>query len=415
MYLLLLSDIYSIMPPKKPISRTIEPFIEHDLEQKMVLLAGPRQCGKTTVARGLLSKHKGTLYNWDIERDRKIILKQSFNQESDFWIFDELHKFRRWKNWLKGVFDQYHEEKRILVTGSARLNVFKKGGDSLQGRYFFHRLYPFTVAEISGLKPANSFKEWEQFLANPLDARKGASEVVSSLLELGGFPEPFLGASQRIANRWRITYGQRLIEEDLRQLHDVREIDRIELLYDRLPEIVTSSITMKRLAFDLEVAFESVKAWIGMFENLYCCFRIPPFGLPRIQAVKKQQKMFLWDWAKIEEPGPKLENFVGLHLLRFINWAEDVWGEKLELRYFRDVQGHEVDFLIMRKREPFIAIEVKNTQQEIDRGLSYFLSKTRVPHAFQLHLKGSSENQMKTSSGAKVWQVSIGRFLSGLI
>jgi predicted AAA+ superfamily ATPase len=185
-------------------------------------------------------------------------------------------------------------------------------------------------------------------------------------------------------------------------------------LYDRLPEIVSSSVTIKRLAFDLEVAFESVKSWFLMFENLYACFRVAPYGLPKIHAVKKQQKLFLWDWARVEEPGPRLENMVALHLLRLVHWAEDVWGERLELRYYRDQQGHEVDFLLMHKRAPLAAIEVKSSQQEIDRGLTYFLSKVRVPFAFQIHLKGKDERLIKTKDGAKVWVMPASRLLNGL-
>jgi len=401
-------------------TRSISEIIAEDLKTKMVLLAGPRQCGKTTLAKKILTSLPGQILNWDIDQDRLRILKKEFEYNQDLWVFDELHKYRRWKNWLKGLYDQFQHEKKILVTGSAKLNVFKKSRDSLQGRYFFHRLHPFTVAELIENRKLSNFSAFEQFLKSPLDHKKPPKDLVTSLLKFSGFPEPFLYGSEQRASRWRYNYGQRLIQEDLRQLHDIRQVDRIELLYDRLPEVATSSITMKRLAFDLEVSFESIKSWIEMFDSLYSCFRIAPYGLAKIQAVKKQQKIFLWDWARIDIPGARLESFVALHLLRLIHWAEDVWGEKMELRYYRDQQQHEVDFLIMRKRQPLLAIEVKSSEEETDRGISYLAERVKIPYLFQLYLKGKGErgkgeNLAKTKSGHKIWKIEVGRFLAGLV
>ena len=405
--------------------RAISGVIKEDLEEKMVLLAGPRQCGKTTLANQFIKQEKGKSYNWDIDRDRKDILKKNFDHSVSLWVFDEIHKYRRWKNWLKGVYDEYNKEKNILVTGSARLNIFKKGGDSLQGRYYSHRLHPFTIAELSNQKKIATFEDFEKSLESPLDWKLPEKNLIQTLLKLSGFPEPFLKGSEQSAKRWRLSYGQRLVSEDLRQLYDVKEIERIELLYDRLPEVVTSSLTIKKLAFDLEVAFETAKSWIEIFENLYSCFRIPPFGLPKIEAIKKQQKVFLWDWSRIDSSGPILENLVGLHLLRLVHWAEDVWGEKLELRYYRDQQQREVDFLILRKREPFMAVEVKNSQTEIDNGISYLSRKVKIPHIFQIHLKSQREYQGKIDAGiisnihknggSKIWMMSVERFLNGLV
>jgi predicted AAA+ superfamily ATPase len=408
------------MPNIHSTIRKIEPVIKTDLQKKMVLLAGPRQCGKSTVARKILTVFKGSLYNWDIERDRKRIIKSDLNQQDSLWVLDELHKYRRWKNWLKGLYDEFGLERKILVTGSARLNVFKKGGDSMQGRYYFHRLHPFTVAELTHSSSIDKFTQLLERLKSPMDYPKAPSKLIEQILLLGGFPEPFLSGSEQEAGRWRISYGERLIEEDLRQLHQVRELDRIELLYDRLPEVVTSTITMKRLASDLEVAFESIKSWLIIFENLYTCFRISPYGLNRVQAVKKQQKMYLWDWSRLEDPGARLENLVALHLLRLIHWVQDVLGVKLELKYYRDMQGHEVDFLIMKNKEILAAIEVKSSEQELDSGLAYLCNKVRIPHIFQIHLKGKREYLASFPSSMKdykpkVWFLSVERFLNMLV
>ena len=391
--------------------RRISQQIKTDLAQKMVLLSGPRQCGKTTLAEGLLSK-EGIYYSWDSSKDRKAIQNSQLDETKKLWVFDELHKYRKWRNWLKGVFDLHRKDHQILVTGSAKLNVYSRGGDSLQGRYFPHRLHPFTLSEILGTRTQDYFSS----IVSPerQTDEQAATQVLNQLLLLGGFPEPFLSGSAQAAGRWRLGYGQRLIEEEVRTLEMVQQIDSLELLFDRLGEVVGNLLSINRLRLDMEIAHQTVAKWIQIFDRLYVSFQIPPWGPPRIRAVKKEQKLYLWDWARVDLAGARLENLVALHLLRLTHWLEDVVGEEIELRYFKDIDGHEVDFILLRKRQPWIAIEVKSSEQVLDRNLEYLLERVHIPYAFQLHLKGEKDYRVKDIGKSRVRVMPLVRFLQNL-
>lgn len=329
-------------------ARRISQLIEQDLQNKMVLLSGPRQCGKTTLSEGLISKAESAeYYNWDLANHRKKIIELNLEESKKLWIFDEIHKYRKWRNWLKGVFDLHRHNHQILVPGSAKLQVYSRGGDSLQGRYFPHRLHPFTLSEALEIPTQEDYTE---SIINIQQGATHADEVLTDLLRLGGFPEPFLSGSDRQASRWRSAYGQRLVEEDVRTLEQVQQVEALELLYDRLGEVVGNLLSINKIRLDLEVAHQTVMKWVEIFERLFVCFRIPPWGPPRIRALKKEQKLYLWDWPRVDLPGSATENLVAFHLLRFVHWVEDVYGEKMDLRYFKDVDGHEVDFILMRKR-----------------------------------------------------------------
>lgn len=393
------------------IKRRITQQIAVDVQQKMVLLSGPRQCGKTTLTETLLGE-TGRYYSWDIARDRRSIQNSELDEIKNLWVFDELHKFRKWRNWLKGIFDLHRHNHQIIVTGSAKLNVYSRGGDSLQGRYFPHRLHPFTLSEILELDSRNYLTS----IINPesLCNDHEAQQCLARLLLLSGFPEPYLSDSVKMAGRWRIGYGQRLIEEDVRKLEVVHQIESLELLYDRLGEVVGNLLSINRLRQDLEVSHQTVSNWIKIFDRLYVAFQIPPWGPPRIRAVKKEQKLYLWDWARVDLPGSRLENLVALHLLRFIHWVEDVEGEVLELRYFKDVDGHEVDFIILRKKAPWIAIEVKSSEQKLDSNIKYLLERINIPYVFQLHLKGDADYRIKDIQKSKIRVMPLSRFLQNI-
>lgn len=386
--------------------------IEEDLDaRKMVFLAGPRQCGKTTVAQQLLAERGGSYFNSDVAEHRQALRRGELPAESTLWVFDELHKQKQWRGWLKGVFDLHGREHQILVTGSGRLDLYRRGGDSLQGRYFLHRLHPLTLSEVlgtSGPRTPDAVLE----LATPPPA--AAHETLEQMMKLGGFPEPLLGGSERRAARWRLAYGSRLIREDVRDLEAIRDLERLELLFDRLPELVGSPLSINALREDLEVSFDTVKSWLGALERLYGAFRIAPIGPPRIRAVRKEQKLYLWDWSRVPAEGPRLENLVVSHLLRLVDWLADVHGEKAELRYFRDVNGREVDAIVLRGGKPWFAVEVKLTAQELDPGLRYLLERYRVPRAFQVSLRGGVERRLADVNGARVELVSAARLLAAL-
>ena len=270
--------------------RYLTPFIKEDLKQKMVLLYGPRQVGKTTLSLSFLKKGKEShpaYFNWDYRSDRKKILSEEFPPHEKTLIFDEIHKYSRWRNFLKGLYDKKKHERKFLITGSGNLKHYNRGGDSLQGRYYSYRLHPFSLRELN-LRPTK--------------------EDLNTLLNLNGFPEPLFSSSKKTLSRWRNERISQLIKEDIRDLERVRELDLMEILVDSLPQKVGSPLSIKSLKEDLEIAHETVERWICILENLFVCFRILPFGANKIRAVKKERKLYLYDWSLIDNPGLRFEN-----------------------------------------------------------------------------------------------------------
>lgn len=395
-------------------SRRIESVILNDLQKKMVMIAGPRQCGKTTLAKTIAKKSKcpWSYYNWDIDTDKRLIMKGALAADSRLWVLDELHKFRKWRNWLKGQFDQHHPSHEFLITGSAKLETYSRGGDSLQGRYFLHRLHPFTLAEL--IHPKKIFS-WQQALQCTQKIPATTQKTLQELLTLGGFPEPYFAQSEREAARWRLAYGTRIVRDEIRSLEQVQDLDGMELLFDRLPATVGSVLSINSLREDLQVAFETVRNWLGIFERLYTVMRVAPYGPPKIKAVKKEQKLYFWDWRRTENEAARLENLVAIHLLRFVHWQEDVGGEKWQLRYFRDKQKHEVDFILLRQNSPVCAVEVKTQDQSLDPNLKYLLERVKIPYAFQISLHGNTDWQPPSINGCQIRIMPASKFLGQLV
>jgi len=340
--------------------RYLEPHVLQDLEQKMVFVSGPRQVGKTTLARHLPGAKAGYL-NWDVAEHRERILAREL-PPGLFWVFDEIHKYRGWRNYLKGLFDNRRKGQRILVTGSARLDVYRFSGDSLQGRYHMLRLHPLSAAELGITKQA----DFEQ------------------LLELGGFPEPFLGGSAVDARRRSREYRNLLIREEVMSLEQVQDLGNLELLILRLPDLVGSPLSINALREDLRVSHKTVDNWIQILERLYAVFRIMPFGPPAVRAIKKAQKHYHFDWTLVKDPGAKFENLVASHLLKWIHYQQDTQGLDVELRYFRTRDGREVDFVVTEDREPRLAVECKLSDTNPGRGLRYLRDKFPDCDAWQV-------------------------------
>jgi predicted AAA+ superfamily ATPase len=350
--------------------------VARDLERKMVFLAGPRQVGKTTLARSLPSAARGYL-NWDVPADRDRILRRELPR-APLWIFDEVHKYRAWRGFLKGLYDEKPRRQRILVTGSARLDLYRYGGESLQGRYHLLRLHPLSLAELS----------------TPTRA------TLRQLLALGGFPEPFFGGSEREARRWSREYRQRLVREEVTSLERVGDLGRLELMMLRLPELVGSPLSLNNLREDLEVSHKTASAWLGVLERLYAVFRVPPFGAPRLRAVRKEQKHYHLDWSLVPRDAARFENLVGAHLLKWVHWQQDVEGRDVELRYFRDRDGREVDFVVEERRRPVLLVECKWGDAEVDRGLRYLHARFPDAPAWQVHATGRKD--FMTPDGIRV-------------
>ncbi len=352
----------------KALPRYLRAPVEDDLRRKMVFLGGPRQVGKTTLALSLLGasgkRHPGYL-SWDDPRVRPDLLRGRLPGSQKLLVLDEIHKYPRWRDLVKGFFDTEGDRIAFLITGSARLDHYRKGGDSLQGRYHHYRLHPFSLGELG-----------PDLSANDLEA----------LMRFGGFPEPLLAGDTRVWRRWQRERVSRVVYEDLRDLERVREVALVELLVEALPERVGSPLSIRSLSEDLQVAHETVARWLGILENLYVCFRIPPFGAPRIRAVKKESKLYLWDWSQTPEPGPRFENLVACHLLKYCHHLEDTQGYRMELRFVRDTDRREVDFVVIRNVEPLFAVECKSGEQSPSRAIPYFRQRTPIARFYQVHL-----------------------------
>ncbi len=367
--------------------RYLVPQIEGDLDRKMVFVAGPRQVGKTTLARSLPGADGGYL-NWDVPEHRERILRREL-PVSSLWIFDEIHKYRLWLNFLKGLYDARSTEQRILVTGSARLDLYRYPGDSLQGRYHLLHLHPLSAAEL-GI---------------------ASRDELQQLLMLGGFPEPFFGGSEVEARRWSREYRNLLIREELVSLERVQDLGRLELLMIRLPDLVGSPLSINALREDLQVSHKTVASWIQILERLFALFRLPPFGAPAIRAVKKEQKHYHFDWTLVPEAGPRFENLVASHLLKWVQYQQDTQGRDWELRYFRDVDGREVDFVVTERRKPLWLVECKWADAEVDRSLRYL--KTRFPECQAWQISATGEKDYVTPEGIRVCPAA--GFLNGLV
>ncbi|MBS0619602.1 MAG: ATP-binding protein [Spirochaetes bacterium] len=334
---------------------------------KMVFLGGPRQVGKTTLSNQIAQKFNNPLYlNFDHPEDRSRIMKRDWKKSNDLIIFDELHKWRPWKSWLKGIYDKEGKDHRMLVTGSARLDVYRRGGDSMQGRYHYWRLHPFTMGEIVAMTEGNR------------------AEIFERLFARGGFPEPYLAPSERALKRWQRERLERVIREDIFALESIRNLNSMFYLYDLLIERVGSPISLRALAEDLGVSPITVGHWIRVLEAMYAIFIITPYHKKLSRAVRKEYKVYFFDWSLIKDPGLRWENMLAAHLLQRCHFLQDSEGERCELNFLRDRDGHEVDFLLTQNGKPTQIIEAKLSETQLSPGLRYFAQKLKIESARQV-------------------------------
>ena len=385
--------------------RYLAKIVKDDLADKMVFVGGPRQVGKTTFATHLFPKNNYAYLNWDNQSHRNQIIKSQFPEDKALIIFDELHKYRLWKSWLKGEYDVHHEQHQFLVTGSARLDLYRKGGDALQGRYYHFRLHPFSLSEIDNKHPALSIMHALSF-SEPL-----AQETLETLDRFGGFPEPFLGQSERTHRRWATLRIDRLFREDIRDTETIRDLSKMQRLQQALPNKIGSLLSMNALREDLEVSHRTVAHWMDVIESFYYAYRIYPFcNKNSLQALKKEPKLYLWDWSDVKDEGARFENMVGSHLLKTVHYLQDTDGYRTELFFIRDAQKREVDFLVTVDQKPWFAVEVKLSDTHIARNLLYFKAQHSIPFAYQV-VKQSGIDY--TKEGIRV--ISANKFLTGLV
>jgi predicted AAA+ superfamily ATPase len=367
--------------------RYVTPWLAKDLKKKMVLLAGPRQAGKTTLARSLASG-RGVYLNWDVRPDQKIIRASSWPKDADLVVLDELHKYPKWKNYLKGLADEFQNRPPLLITGSARLETFRHQGDALTGRYYSYRLHPIDVAES------------KLFLKH-----ESAETRLSRLMETGGFPEAFLNPED--AERLRNDRFDLVVQEDLRDLSKINSLHGIKVLIELLRERVGGTLNYANLSEDLGVSAVTVKSWMQLLERLYVLFLVPPYSSGLARSLRREPKFYFYDCAAAvadEAGGARLENLVACALLKYCHFQRDVFGKNLELGYFRDREKREVDFVVTLNRRVLWCLEVKTSDDCLSLPLRYLHQRLRPKQSLQLvrHLSRPQEIEgIKISSLAE--------------
>lgn len=386
--------------------RYLTTSIFEDLREKMVFVGGPRQVGKTTLCRHFVAGlfRECAYFSWDNRTDRKDILASRWPAAAELLLFDEIHKYRSWKNLLKGEFDKLGSRYKFLVTGSAKLDLSRRGGDSLQGRYHYYRLHPFSVAETEKVAhPAQPFKELvfeERFFRESLE----------TLFAYGGFPEPFIKQNQRQLRRWHNEKIERLFREDIQDLQVIRDLGNMKLLSDMLPDRAGSLLSLNALREDLEVSHRAAAHWLDVLESFYYHFRIYPFSGKKIRSLKKEPKLYLWDWSEVVAEPARFENLIASHLLKFVHFLTDHDGYKAELHFLRDVNKREVDFLVTIDRKAWFSVEVKLAEERLSPNILYFKERLNIPWAYQVVMKDSVD---KLERGVRI--LSASKFLTGLI
>lgn len=378
--------------------------------RQMIMISGPRQVGKTTLAKILLKNlaEGENYFNWDIASQR-VELQQQWISKNPFpdqkqVVLDEIHKYKKWKSRLKGLFDQLEKKCKIIITGSAHLDVYRKGQDSLMGRYFLYHLYPLTVGEI--LQRSFSFKEFKSF---PLEPK--SQKILEQLLRFTGFPEPYFKKDELFYRQWTINRMERIIKEDLRDLENPKLLGDIERLILLLPERIGAPLSINNLREALDVHFNSVRLWLEWLERLYFSFRILPYAFSLSRALKKESKLYLWDWGSIENEGARFENLMAVHLKKMVDFYNDTGFCLAKLYYIRNREGQEVDFLVVKNNKPFLLIETKLSDLKPSKALHYFGSRLKAEYLFQVILKPDYLKKVDVS-GSLVQIVSANRFLA---
>jgi hypothetical protein len=347
---------------------------------KMALVSGPRQCGKTTLAKMLMATRKVVRYcNWDQVEFRRewamspsAIMPPTGSGQRPLVVLDEIHKDRRWKSRVKGIFDTQTAPCDILVTGSARLNVYMKGSDSLLGRYFGFRLHPFSIREMAGPDVLEPDEALEALFSRSRRPTTSAKDCLESLMAYGPFPEPLLAQDGRRARLWRRNREELVIRQDLRDLSHLTELGRVEMMAALLPERVGSHFSLASISRDVEASIPTVKRWLDYLKQLYYLFEVKPYTRSIPRSLRREGKVYLWDYAAVADRSARFENLVACHLLKACHFWTDTGCGQFELFFLRNKEKREIDFLIVRDREPWLPVEVKLTDEEPSENWPWF-------------------------------------------
>lgn len=367
-------------------------FLNHLADfRQMVFVMGPRQSGKTTVAQQLINQNKFAKYfSWDNTHDRDLILQgtdaiaresgiaNTLIDEPPILCFDEIHKYAHWRDLLKGLYDSYPEKARIMAMGSANLDVFSRGGDSLMGRYFPFHFHPLSVAELT----QESFPTSDSNLMEP---KKIDDNSFDALWKFGGYPDPLIKQSETFHRRWQKLRMQQLLHEDIRDLSRVQDIDRLQMLAQYMQHNAAHQITYTKLSKHLRVSDKTIREWLILLKSIYYCFDLKPYSQNVARSLLKEPKYYLWDWSLCQDDGARAENFIAMALLKAVNYWNDMGFADYELCYLRDKDKHEVDFIIIKNNKPWAIIEAKlNNQSSLSPNLHYFQKQLNANFALQV-------------------------------
>jgi predicted AAA+ superfamily ATPase len=360
--------------------RLLSTHIKKHSDKKITVMSGPRQSGKTTLAKSLYKNYE--YFNYDNDEDRLALSQKHWRRDVDCVLFDELHKMPEWKRWVKGIYDKEGNTPRLLVTGSANLDTFRKVGDSLAGRYFHYRMHPLD------LKEATLF--WN----------KDSTLVFNHLIQFGGFPEPFLMGDETFYRRWQKTHLDIMLRQDFLDVYSVKSIKSIEILLSLLQTRVGGAISFAHLATDLQADPKSVKSWLSMLQDIYAIFKVTPYHSNIARALLKEPKYYFYDIGRIHDKGAQLENLVACSLLKELHFIEDIWGHTCNLHYLRTKEGREIDFLITINGQPRLCIEVKTSDNTPSKHFSHFQSFLGGIQCIQLVL--NIQREYDTADGIQV-------------
>ena len=360
--------------------RYLNTALSEELGNKILLLTGPRQCGKTTLSKMLHADYQ--YINYDLAEHRLLLREKSWDRQRSVIIFDELHKMTGWKAWLKGIYDVEGLPPALLVTGSARLAAFRKTGDSLAGRHFQFRLHPLD------LKEALAFTDL------------GRDEIFDRLMTVGGFPEPFLNGAQRYYNRWKRSHVDLILKEELLTLSAVRDIQSIETLIELLRSRVGSPVSANSLARDLQKSPNTIQHWLKLLEDLYVIFKVAPYHKNIARALLKEPKYYFYDNGMVQgDEGTRLENLVACALFKEIHRAQDVDGENVDLYFIKNKDGQEIDFLVTREKQPYQLVEVKWKDASLSQNFKRFLAEQSLK---RVQVVGTIEEAKSFPGGERI-------------